>query len=216
MSIIGSLAKALMWTLAICMVGCLGEPDPDNDIAGDSAVVQDITTTLELTFTSRTSGEEARFSFTSLGQVLDASSVDDSVTEGADLVVLEPNTVYDVTVEMFNDTVDASSPRYQRTGSFEETAEFTQLFFIPTAPDPVITHAYDDLESDYATTSTEPDLPVGLASVIETKQAGRTGLRVDVVSFGSDAEGTPPAKTEGAMASDGRLEFRASFIVDVL
>lgn len=152
-----------------------GDDDHDHDHGDEDecggAGEEELITTVTLTFTSD-AGDTVTAAFSD-------PDGDGGESGSADPIVLAADTTYSLSIEFTN---DLENPFEDITEEIEEEAEEHQVLIYGgsvTGPasmgDGLLTHAYADLESDYAGNTVGDDLPVGLVSTITTGAAGADG-----------------------------------------
>ena len=107
---------------------------------------------------------------------------DGGVSGAFERVELSAGVSYELTISFANALVD---PPEDITAEIEDEAEEHMLFIVgdvvgpaAAADTPLISHRYEDLESDYGANATGEDLPVGLVNRIEALAPGEGSLRV--------------------------------------
>jgi len=176
---------ALLLALGLAFTsGCGDDDDPaddttdtsgDGDGDGDGDNEEEVITTLTLVFTP-SAGDPLEFAF------------DDPDGEGpgmpmVDDIVLAADTEYGVTVTFTN---KLENPAEDITEEIQDEAEEHLVLFFgesvsgpaSTATTELVTHAYDDVESDYGTNAEGDDLPVGLVNTITTTATGTGSMTV--------------------------------------
>ena len=162
-------AGLVLFAVGACIDATGGTGDGSGN---DSEVISRV----ELTFTPKAGGDAAVFSFTD-------PDGDGGMSGMAETITLTDGAEYELTIRVLNELVD---PPVDITAEIREEAE-DHLFLVagdgvvgPAAPpvDALVTHAYDDLESDYGENLVGDDLPVGLANTITAMQAGASELRL--------------------------------------
>jgi hypothetical protein len=148
------------------------EHDDDDHDGHDHNHENELITTVTLTFTS------------DAGDVVTASFSDPDGDGGAsgttDRIALAPETTYAVELTLLNELEDENVT--------EEIAEEAEEHFVflygpsVTGPasmgDGLVTHEFDDVETDYAENTVGDDLPVGISSIVTTGAAGSGTLSV--------------------------------------
>lgn len=183
-------ARLLGFALALVTIGCDAEDsaqdehgdehgdehehDHDHGDDHDHDHETELITTLALTFTA----EDGSTVFAQL-QDLDGNGGDSATV---DTITLQANTTYQMSIELLN---EFEAPTEDITPEIREEAEDHFVFvYGPSVTGPasmgdgLLTHAYDDIESDYAENKTGEDLPVGLISTITTAGPGEGRLGV--------------------------------------
>lgn len=145
------------------------------DFEGDHDHDSEIISRVELTFTPEAGGAPLVFEFTD-------PDGDGGVSGVAERIELAAGTTYTLTIRFENGLAD---PPEDLTQEIEAEAEEHFVFVLGDVTGPgsvvstaLLTHAYDDLESDYGTNTIGEDLPVGLRNMITTDAAGSGELRV--------------------------------------
>lgn len=166
-----SLVSQLGLVGVLALSGCPDDGD-DHDHDHESEVI----TTVRLTFTPQGGGAAVVAAFTD-------PDGDGGMSGSSDPITLAAGTTYALSVEFLNELED---PAEDITAEIEEESEEHQIFVFgtavegpatPTNASAVLTHAYDDVESNYGGTVGD-DLPVGLANEIVARAAGTGRLTV--------------------------------------
>lgn len=172
------LASATPWHraamgLALFAAACTDPLDAGEDHSHEET---EAITTVTLTFTPDGGGEAITASFRD-------PDGDGGMSGSSDPVTLAADTSYTLTVTLLDELED--SPEDITTEIQSEAEEHQLLFFgsavagpATEATDALLTHAYDDVESDYGADTQGDDLPVGLRNTIATGAAGSGELQV--------------------------------------
>jgi len=178
---------------------------------------EEVITTLELTFAPQGGGTPVVATFRDLdGDGPDAPTIGP--------IVLVNGTTYDLTVNALNETVDPSDPDYEIIEEIREEAEEHQFFFTGPAveseitgpnTEALVTYAYADVESDYVTDATDPDLEVGVAGVVEAIAPGAETGGFVVTLMHQPPQGGQPVKTETSGLTDGEIDIEVEFDLTV-
>lgn len=121
-----------------------------------------------------------------------------------DSVTLTAGATYTLTL-MFENALE--TPAEDITAEILEEAEEHQIFFLGDAVGSVLTVAYADKESDYATNSGD-DLPVGIKSTVMATTAGTGTLQVVLAH-------QPDLKTATSDQNTGSVDVSIDFPVTV-
>ncbi|MEM6291696.1 MAG: hypothetical protein AAGA54_10540 [Myxococcota bacterium] len=145
----------------------------DDGHSHDGNEETEVITTVTLTFTSDTA-DTVTATFQDLDGDGGASGTSEPITLAAD-------TTYTMTFEVLNELED---PAEDVTAEIAEEAEEHFVLVYGDVDGPasaggnLVTHAYADVESDYADNAVGDDLPVGLSNTITTNAAGVGELSV--------------------------------------
>ncbi|MBC8070652.1 MAG: hypothetical protein IAG13_20145 [Deltaproteobacteria bacterium] len=147
----------------------------DNDAPDDEAE-SEIISRVVLTFTPTGGGSPFAFEFND-------PDGDGGVSGTADAIELPAEQSFALDVGFVNTIAD---PPEEITEEIREEAEDHFVFVLgegvagpaATSSAPVLTHAYDDVESDYGDNAVGDDLPVGLRNTIDTNTVGNGTMRI--------------------------------------
>ncbi|MEO1267353.1 MAG: hypothetical protein AAFX99_04595 [Myxococcota bacterium] len=197
------LAAVLLLT-AIALVGC-GEDDDDVENP-DATNDQEVITTLNMTFTPMDGSAAVT------AQFRDADGDGGEAPTKTDNIALANGVTYTLDIELLNETVPETDEEYQIDNEIKEEAEEHQFFFTGTAIGSVLTHAYADMESTYATNNGD-DLPVGISNTITATAAG-DGTFIVTLKHQPPVNGMD-VKTATSGISDGETDIEVEFNVTV-
>lgn len=192
-----------------------GDEDTVVDDAGEEVI-----TTLTLTFVPAGGGTPLVATFR------DPDGEGGDPPTQLDDIVLAASTTYQLTIVALNETVPPSDPDYRIIDEIAEEAEEHQFFFTGPAvesdttaanPGALAVVAYDDVESDYADAATDPDLPVGIQSTVDTADtAGGPITQGFVVTLQHQPPRSGvPVKTATSGISDGDTDIEVAFDITV-
>jgi hypothetical protein len=201
--------------LALGLVACGDDDEAEGEDGGEEVI-----TTLTLTFVPDGGGTPVVATFR------DPDGEGGDPPTQLDDIVLTAGTTYQLQIEALNETVPPSDPDYRIIDEIIEEAEEHQFFFTgpavqsdttPANPNALAVVAYDDVESDYVTDATDPDLPVGVLSTVTA--AGAAGGPVTqgfvVTLQHQPPNGGVPVKTPDSGISDGDTDIEVAFDITV-
>ena len=163
--------------LGLVTSGCDGgdDHDHDHDLDLDHDHIH-IISRVELTFTPDAGGDPVTATFSD-------PDGDGGMSGTSDPIELTLGTTYTLTIKVLN---ELESPTEDVTEEIEELAEEHLMLIYgdgvggpaTTSSAPLVTHAYADVESDYAPNDVGDDLPVGLRNTITANAEGMSELSV--------------------------------------
>ncbi len=169
-----SLFPLILLSTCLVLTACGDEDDPEMDGDGDGNEEPEVFTTIEMTFTPG-AGDALVFEF-------DDADGDGGDAPQIDTVTLAADTTYELSLRFFN---KLATPVEEVTPEIREEAEEHQLFIVGASvsgeatgvavADALVSHEYDDSESDYADNTVGEDLPVGLVNTVATVNTGTDG-----------------------------------------
>ena len=185
-----------------------------HDHDGETEIISKV----ELTFTPDGGGAAVVASFTD-------PDGDGGVSGVSERIELSVGTQYVLGVRLLNELED---PAEDITEEVREEAE-DHLFLIAgegvqgpasASTGALVSHTYDDLESDYGDNAVGEDLPVGLSSIVVANAAGESKLRV-ILRHLPELNGTPQKRAglpEGFANGDslpGDVDVDVTFVLSV-
>lgn len=179
---------------------------------------EEVITTLTLTFTPVDGGAPVVATFR------DPDGDGSGAATQFDDIVLVSGTTYGLELVALNETVDPTDPDYRIIDEITEEAEEHQFFFHGPAvesdttganPNALVVVSYEDLESDYVSSASEPDLPVGVLNTVVTSTTGSVAEGFRVTLKHQPPNGGVPVKTETSGLNDGGTDVDVAFDLTV-